>query len=194
MTSTTDSFSLPRWRPFTVREIQATPEDGNRYELIDGMLAVCPAVGVAHQVAVLATAVLLHNARPPGIDVIAGPIAVQPNELTYLQPDVIVAREQDFTEENLPVAPLLVVEVTTPNSALNDFNNKKAVYERMGAPSYWLVDPSTPRLTVFELDGAGRYRLAAEVVGKQVFEAVQPFAVRVVPEDLLDRLPAHLRG
>jgi len=40
---------IPHGRPFTVDDLKGMPDDGNRYELIDGMLLVTPAPGWPHQ-------------------------------------------------------------------------------------------------------------------------------------------------
>lgn len=50
--------------------------------------------------------------------------------------------------------------VTLPLTAgrLIDLNLKRAAYERMGTPSYWVLDPDVPDLLVLELDDDGRYR------------------------------------
>jgi Uma2 family endonuclease len=80
---------------------------------------------------------------------------------------------------------VLTIEVLEPSTEINDLNNKKAAYERMGVPCYWVVDPRQPSLIVFELDD-GRYRQVAEVNGDEVFVAERPFAVRIVPAELLD--------
>jgi Uma2 family endonuclease len=190
MTETTGSFSLPHGRPFTVHDLAAAPDDGNRYELVDGALLVSPAPGFRHQTIAFELAVRLRSACAPGMRIVVAPFAVQPNATTELRPDVLVARDEDFTEKNLPVAPLLAVEVLSPSSVLADFNFKKAAYQRMGVPSYWVVDPRTLTLTVFELDSTGfRYERVAEVVGDKAFEATQPFPVRVVPAELLGGLP-----
>jgi Uma2 family endonuclease len=189
MTATTGSFSLPHGRPFTVHDLEATPDDGNRYELLDGMLLVSPAPSFRHQKVVAQMVVLLDAVCPTDMHVLPSPFAVQPSETTELQPDVLVARDEDLTEKNLPAAPLLAVEVLSPSSVLKDLNLKKAAYQRMGVPSYWVVDPRTLSLTVFELDSTGfRYQLVAEVAGDKSFEATQPFAVRVVPAELLGGL------
>jgi Uma2 family endonuclease len=190
MTATTGSFSLPHGRPFTVHDLEATPDDGNRYELLDGMLLVSPAPSVRHQKVVAQLVVLLDAVCPPEMHVLPAPFAVQASETTELQPDVLVARDEDLTEKNLPAAPLLAVEVVlSPSSVLKDLNLKKAAYQRMGVPSYWVVDPRKLSLTVFELDSTGfRYQLVAEVTGDKSFEATQPFAVRVVPAELLGGL------
>lgn len=108
--------------------------------------------------------------------------------MIVLVPHVLVAREEDLSGTELPVAPLLAVEVQSPSSALYDVTSKKAAYERMGVPSYWVIDPKVPSLTVFELDKPGfHYELVAEVAGEKAFEATLPFPVRVVPAELLRR-------
>jgi Uma2 family endonuclease len=94
-----------------------------------------------------------------------------------------------LTDTHLPVAPLLVVEMLSASSELYDVELKAALYERMGVPGYWVIDPLDPKLTVFELDGSGTaYERVAEVEGDKAFEAAQPFAVRIVPRDLLGGL------
>ncbi len=176
-------------RPFTVRDLEAMPDDGHRYELIDGVLIVTPAPGWHHQEGSGELFVQLRAACPRGLRVLAAPFAVQPDEHNEVQPDILVTRFGDLTPRNLPVAPLLAVEFLSPSTRLHDRNTKKAAYERMGAASYWLVDPELPgRLTVFELDVEGCYREVADVVGDEPFTAERPFPVTIVPARLLDGL------
>jgi Uma2 family endonuclease len=111
---------------------------------------------------------------------------VRPDKFNEVQPDVLVARYADLTEDDLPRAPVLAVEVISPTSRLRDAHLKKAVYARLGSPSFWLVDPARdkPSLTVFELAG-GAYREVACVAGDEAWTATRPFPVRVVPSDLV---------
>lgn len=187
---TTKSFILPHdGRPFTVHDLEAAPDDGNRYELIDGALLVSPAPGYRHQKVALQLAIRLDAECPPDMDVLTAPFAVRPSDITELQPDVLVGRSSDFTERDLPTAPLLAVEVLSPSTKLKDLTIKKAAYQRLGVPSYWVLDPLKASLAVFELDGKGfSYQLIAEAVGDKAFEATQPFPVRIVPAELLGRL------
>lgn len=187
---TTKSFILPHdGRPFTVHDLEAAPDDGNRYELIDGMLLVSPAPSHRHQKVIARLVWRLESDCPPNMDVLPAPFAVRPSEIIELQPDVLVGRDVDFTEKDLPVAPLLAVEVLSPSTRLKDLTIKKAAYQRMGIPSYWVIDPRKASLTVFELDRKGfTYQLIAEVVGDKAFEATQPFPVRIVPVELLGRM------
>jgi Uma2 family endonuclease len=183
-----DPVQLAHGRPFTVDDLEAMPDDGNRYELIDGMLIVSPAPGLKHQTVVGALYIALHAACPQDMYTVLSPFAVRSSETNELQPDVLVGRFEDFTDKNLPVAPLLAVEVFSPSTMLHDMNTKKAAYERLGVPNYWVIDPKAPKLTAFELDDSGVYQMVAKVEGSDVFEAKRPFPVRIVPVELLGPL------
>jgi Uma2 family endonuclease len=183
---------IPHGRPFTVDDLEGFPEDGNRYELIDGMLHVSPAPVPWHQLVLGEIFVLLRAASPPDLLALFAPVDVQPDRSNSLQPDVLVARRSDFGAKNLPKAPLLAVEVLSPSTRLYDLNTKRFAYEKMGVASYWIVDPlARGALTVFELDVEGRYREAAHVEGDAEFVATRPFPVTVVPARLLDGLRAR---
>ncbi|GAA3459195.1 Uma2 family endonuclease [Saccharothrix longispora] len=173
---------------YTVEDLEGMPDDGRRYELVDGALHVSPAPGYRHQKVVVKLIVLLDGACPNGLEVLTAPFAVRPSTTLELRPDVLVARCEDLTEKLLPVAPVLAVEVLSPSTAVHDLNTKKAVYERLGVESYWVVDPGELALTAFELDAGGRYEQVAEVKGDDAFDATVPFPVRVVPAGLLGPL------
>lgn len=102
-----------------------------------------------------------------------------------VQPDLLVAPFEDFTEKDLPAPPLLAVEVLSQSTRIKDLNTKKDKYERFGVPSYRVIDPMAPDRTVFELDESGRYRITAKVAGDERFEATRPFAVSFSVNELL---------
>ncbi|WP_433798557.1 Uma2 family endonuclease [Actinomycetospora sp. CA-084318] len=170
---------------YTVDDLDAMPDDGRRRELIDGMLFVSPAPGWAHQEMGLALYRSLHSVCPRELRVLAAPFSVRTSRHDDVEPDVLVARYDDLTPANLPVAPLLAVEVASRSTRLHDRNTKRAHYERLGVPSYWLLDPSEPgRIEVLELDD-GAYRLVAEATGEERLTIDRPFTVTVCPADLL---------
>lgn len=177
--------TLPYSRPLTADDLAGMPDDGHRYELIDGTLLVSPAPGFAHQTICVRLVVLLDAAAPGHLRVLTAPFDVRLADDTGVQPDVLVAPRDDFTEKDLRVAPLLVVEVLSPSTALIDLNLKKARYEQAGVASYWVVDPEGPRLRAFELR-AGAYVEVAELTGSEEWVASAPFEVRIVPAELLD--------
>jgi Uma2 family endonuclease len=189
MTVMTEPIGLAGGRPFTVRDLEAMPDDGRRYEIIGGMLLVTPSPGWSHQEMSAALYVMLRAACPLELRVLLAPFAVRTAATNEVRPDVLVARYDDLTEACLPAAPVLVAETLSRSTQLNDRNTKKAHYERLGVPSYWLLDPVQPGgLEVHELDEQGHYKLMAKVTGDDVFVAHRPFPVQICPARLLDGL------
>jgi Uma2 family endonuclease len=195
MTATEEHAPLPAG-PLTVAELEAFPDDGHRYELLDGVLVVTPAPGFSHQMMVGQLFRRLDETAPAELAVLPAPFAIHPDaaggrpeseQSTELQPDLLVAEPAAFTTKDLPGPPLLAVEVLSPSTQLFDRNLKKAAHERMGAAHFWLVDPRVPELYAYELDAGGRYRLVAHVTGDDPFSAERPFRVTVRPSELLRR-------
>jgi Uma2 family endonuclease len=173
-------------RPFTVDDLDFMPDDGNVYELLDGVLIVSPPPGRRHQRALLRLAELLDDACPEDLAVLWPPYVVRMADDTELRPDLQVAWEVDIEDEVVLDAPELVVEVVDPSTTINDLNNKKAAYARMGVPHYWVLDPARPSLLAYGLDGAC-YRRVTKVCAEEPFETGAPFPVRVVLTELLGR-------
>lgn len=161
------------------------PDDGHRYELVDGALVVTPAPNVRHQTCVLALGMLLYSARGEGHRVLIAPVDVRLSPTTVVQPDVLVARQSDLTDTRLEGAPLLAVEVLSASTSRIDLGTKRLVFEAAGVPAYWLVDPDEPSLTVLHLQD-GRYIELVTVTGEEPYAATVPFPVTVVPARLLD--------
>ena len=183
----TDAWPKPG-EPFTVSDLDRMPDDGHRYELLDGTLIVSPAPSPPHQRVAVMLCHVLELACPedliifPNVDVRIGPRSA-------LEPDAVVARVADVSGARLARPPLLVAEILSPDSALRDLNLKKAAYERFGIPSYWVIDPDLdqPSLRAFELvDGA--YREAAQAAGDVPYRAERPFPVEIVPSHLVAKL------
>lgn len=171
--------------PFTHADLEAMPDDGRRYELVDGCLLVTPAPNVSHQGVVLSLAVVLRAACPPDLKVFVAPLDVRLAEATTLQPDVLVARRADLTHANLPAAPVLAVEVLSRSTRHIDLALKRSRFEEAGTLAYWVVDPDEVRLRAWDLRD-GRYVEAADVSGDEPYEAAVPFPVTVVPAAVLD--------
>jgi Uma2 family endonuclease len=178
--------TLPRGRALTVADIEAMPDDGQRYELIDGVLVVSPPVDWRHQDVQGALFVLLRTTAPEGIRVLGAPAAAIIDQRTWVEPDITVARKADFGDKYLDrQVPLLAVEVLSPSNRIYDLNTKFARYERAGIPSYWVVDPHELRLVVWELVG-GRYVEMVDVGPDESWTATRPFKVTITPGQLTD--------
>lgn len=186
---------LPFGRPLTVDDLELMPEDGHRYELLDGTLLVSPAPNVWHQEVALTLAVVLRAVCPPELRVVIAPFEWRRGRRTALQPDVLVARREDLLAvergKYLGEPPLLAVEVLSPSTQRIDRLSKLSAYEEAGVASYWLVDPDpdTPTLTALDL-ADGRYVEVARLAGAERWTADRPFKVDLSPDDLV----ADLRG
>jgi Uma2 family endonuclease len=175
----TVSAGLPWYRPLTNEDLESLPDDGHRYELLDGALLVTPGPAWEHQDMGLALYGVLHAACPPGVRVLAAPFDVTFGlSDTTLQPDVFVARYADFRSKNLPATPLLVAEVRSPSTAMIDRTLKKAAYARFGVPSYWILDPAARTLTAYELVGDDYVEIASVGPG-ETFVAEKPYPVSI---------------
>ncbi len=171
--------------PFTVDELDRMPDDGRRYELLDGVLIVSPRPSTVHQLVAFRLARDLDQSCPDGLFVVPEP-AVQLSHQTEFDPDVVVVRCQDVGAAKVTAPPLLAVEVRSPSTALIDLNRKKAAYEAFGVASYWIVVPdrACAELIVFELRD-GRYQEVAHVTGDEGLRLERPFRVEVVPARLV---------
>jgi Uma2 family endonuclease len=169
------SMAMGAADPYTVDDLEGMPDDGRRYELLDGELLVSPAPGWSHQRAVGRLYRLLDDACPPHLEVLVAPFGVRQGAKTELQPDVLVARVADLDRRHLPAAPQLAVEVLSPSTTMVDLHLKRAAYERMGCPAYWIVDPELPGLTVLQLDDHGDYTERGSITGAQELAVVRPF-------------------
>lgn len=177
--------ALPFSRPLTRADLADLPDDGRRYELIDGSLIVSPGPELPHQDMVGNLYLLLRAACPRHLKVVLAPFAVALSEDTEVQPDLLVAPRGQFTRKELPGPPLLAVEVLSPSTRRFDLLLKRDRLQTAGTPSYWLVDPVAPSVTVLELR-EGVYEQIAFGVGDDVIEVQRPFPLRLVAAELLD--------
>lgn len=163
---------------WTVADAEGMPEDGNRYEVIDGELFVTPCPDPRHQVRAFDLAKVLDAACPAELLLIAGPVGVTIGTRRHLEPDLAVKPRVGYRDDT--VVPLLVVEVLSPSTWRNDVRRKRQVYAETGVPSYWIMDPLAPALTLLEL-AEGEYVERAVVGPGEELTVDRPFEVRLAP-------------
>ena len=165
----------PAQGEWTYEDYKRLPDDGRRYEIIEGVLYVIAAPNFDHQYTVTRLLVHLDNlvtGHHLGV-VLVAPFEVHlPDIARPVQPDVLfIATERaprsgaaDFTG-----APDLIVEVLSQSTARTDRLVKFGAYERTGVREYWLVDGSTelevPRthsVEVYSLSEEGTYEMASQ--------------------------------
>ncbi|HEX8395567.1 MAG TPA: Uma2 family endonuclease [Longimicrobium sp.] len=135
----------PARRGWSYAEFRQLPDDGNRYEVIDGDLYVTPAPRTIHQkVSVRLAGALERHAEEHGLGVVlSAPCDVIFGEDDYLQPDIVfIRRERDgiVTDVGVEGAPDLVVEIASPATAVRDRGIKRHQYAAHGVPEYWIID------------------------------------------------------
>lgn len=148
----------PAHGEWTVDDLVHSPDDGQRYEILDGVLLVSPAPRVRHQSVLVRLTVLLDSACPADHQVLVAPVDWQPDGRTSLQPDLLVVRRDRVREKNIVEAPTLVAEVLSPSTARIDRMIKLSRYAEGGIAQCWLVDPDGPSVQVFDLVD-GEYQL-----------------------------------
>ncbi len=130
-------------RRFTVDELDAFPPDGNRYELLDGVLFVTPAPGPIHEEMVFRLCGLLGRHLEPWPEAHVAPrseVALLPRN--RIEPDLLVYRADRLPAAWVDVSDRwLAIEVASPSTQAYDRAYKLAGYLAMGVREVWLVDP-----------------------------------------------------
>jgi len=171
------AVSIPR---YTVADLERFPSDGNRYELLDGVLLVTPAPSRAHQIVANRIQTRLTVAVEwPGYAYVAGPGAISVPPRTQLQPDVLVvpSRFGPRTDWAKVTEHWLAVEVLSRSSRVYDREVKRGAYLALGVPELWLVDYRDLSVEVW------RANRASEVI-RDVIRWRVPSLELVVPIDL----------
>ena len=181
---TSEAIGLPRGRSLTRADLDAMPDDGWRHELVDGLLIMSPAPRPLHQQVVGNLHLALRADCPSDLTALFAPLDVALADDTVLQPDLLVARRDDFTDRDLPVAPIMAFEVLSPSTRAYDLLLKKDRLLRAGCQHYWVVDPDVPAITAWTLrDGA--YVEVGTATGDERLTVTDPFQITVVPEALV---------
>ena len=175
----------PAGGEWTVDLLDQLPDDGLKYELLDGVLLVSPAPIPRHQRAIFRVARALDDVCPGDHEVFFAPLDWRPDNRTNLQPDVLVVAKDRIGEKNIRQNPAIVVEVLSPSSRRYDRLLKFARYAEAGIPQYWIVDPNQPSVEVYDLAETGTYVLAGSAVGDTALAVDGPLTVRVTPSALV---------
>lgn len=173
-------------RLMTIADYEALPDDGRRYELIDGDLIEMPAPSLTHQrFSIRLAARLLQYAEENGLgEVIEAPFDVELPGPDVVQPDILFvssARLDRLTDRRMVGGPDLVVEIASPSTASHDLGRKRRMYRQAGVGEFWFVDLDARVVTVWRLVN-GQYVEVVPDEGGRVHSAVLPgFSVAVAP-------------
>jgi len=156
----------------TYPELRLMPDDGKRYELIDGEVIVSPSPSEKHQRASgrLYVSWAVHVEKNKLGRVYYAPFDVVFSEKTALQPDLLFVsktRVGIIGPEYIIGAPDLVVEILSPSRPAYDRVTKLEQYALYGVAEYWIIDPIAESVEIYVLADK-RYELKGTFTGSQV--------------------------
>ncbi len=149
----------------TYDDYRRLPDDGRRYELLEGEIFVTPAPTTSHQRISRNLEFTLHshvNHNDLG-EILDAPIDVILGRTVVVQPDLVFVskhRADIITERGVEGPPDLVIEILSPSTQDQDRGPKQQLYARYGIRHYWLLDPKAKTLTELLLE-SGVYKLIA---------------------------------
>ncbi|MFZ5631758.1 MAG: Uma2 family endonuclease [Bacillota bacterium] len=157
----------------TYEDYLRLPDDGKRYEILEGVLHVVPSPNVLHQhISRELGFIIYEHVRQHELGVVFfAPLDIVFSRTSIAQPDIIyISRERQsvITEKHIAGAPDLVVEIVSPSTSAADRVTKAQVCARYGVPYYWVVDPEQKVVEEFRLE-RGIYMLIRSWEDGEVF-------------------------
>ena len=147
----------PQQGQWTYEDYAAIPEDGHRYEVVNGVLYMSPSPNLGHQSIVGEIFAYLRDfawSEELG-EVFIAPVDVELSKGNVVQPDVLVVLKKHLArlrKSRVIGAPDLVVEVASPSTARHDVHAKLDAYASAGVSEYWVVDPGAQTVKVLILE------------------------------------------
>lgn len=144
----------------TVSDLDAMPDDGNRYEIIEGELFVSRAPSLNHQriSGNIFAALRNHLDQNPVGEAITTPGIIF-SDFNGVIPDLVFIsherRDEIATGDRITGAPDLVIEIMSPGAEneRRDRTAKRQLYGKYGVREYWVVDPAKRTIEVYVLAG-----------------------------------------
>jgi Uma2 family endonuclease len=182
------TLRMPVGRDWTFDDLLRLPDDGRRYEIVDGSLRVSPAPTRLHQRIAHRLTEVLEEAAPRELEVLEA-VGVVCGRHTPV-PDIVVGlREPPHNLLNFfPADVRLVVEVMSPGTVMSDRVDKPLMFAAAGIPFFWRVEmdgPSAPLIIVHALPGDAYREVVTVRAGESVTVDV-PFPVELRPADWIE--------
>jgi Uma2 family endonuclease len=156
--------------PLTIADLEAVPDDGNRYELIDGELYVSTAPSFFHQ-SILSNILFLvriYLARNPIGRMVPG-VGIVFDDFNGVVPDLVyVSNERQshiLKGGRFSGSPEIVVEILSCGNAneRRDRHLKRNLYSSRGVHEYWIVDPETRALEIHRKQKTGGFGIPVQL-------------------------------
>jgi len=165
----------------TVDDLDCMPDDGNRYEVIEGVIQVSRAPGLAHQrimIALIAGFVRYLDRNPVG-EILATPGVIL-SDFNGVIPDLVFIshelRDEIASGERITGAPEIVIEIVSPgaDNERRDRIVKRQLYATYGVKEYWVVDPQSKTIEVYIHDGQTLMLSAVLGIGNELTSSLLP--------------------
>jgi Uma2 family endonuclease len=183
------AFNLPRQGEWTREHWLNFPNDGWKYEIINGVLYMSPAPAIAHQDSFgeLFTQMRVHARKNNLGKVLAAPTDVYlPGQPVPVQPDILFVKKERLdiiAKDAVYGVPDLAVEILSPSNESYDRTTKMKLYEQVGVPEYWMLTYWRKTLEVYELEN-GVYKLVGKYQAGEVARSAQIGGFEVAVEAL----------
>jgi Uma2 family endonuclease len=166
-TEMSHSVRGPTQGNWTYSDWENLSEDGNRYEIIEGVLYVTTAPSYFHQwiISRLITYVGVPADQRGIAYWVAAPIGVLMPGCEPVQPDFLIILKENaaiIRDRRIYGVPDLIVEVISPGSAAYDEGVKLEAYARAGVPEYAVIEPATRKLRLYTLEVPGEFAAPRE--------------------------------
>jgi Uma2 family endonuclease len=148
---------FPNQGEWTYEDWLNFPDDGWKYEIINGVLYMSPPPAIAHQDL---SGGLFARMRIYAEDndlgkVLEAPCGVRlPNQSVPVEPDIFFIKKEHseiISTQYIEGVPDLIVEILSPSNASYDRETKFELYQKAGVPEYWLVDYEDQAVEIFTL-------------------------------------------
>ncbi len=172
---------------WTYDDYRQLPDDGKRYEIIDGELFVSPSPTTTHQkVSKRLQFALMTQVENKGLGVVFdAPVDVIFGATCVVVPDLLVmdsTRKNRISERGIEGAPDLIVEILSPSTAKIDQGTKLKLYASEGVQEYWIVDAAACTIEVFGLRADGYHLDRTFGPGDTVVSSI--FSIAIPTDDL----------
>jgi Uma2 family endonuclease len=142
----------------TIADLEAMPDDENRYELFEGELFVSRSPSLSHQriLGNIYDVIRTYLKQNPIGEVFPTPGVIFDNFNSAI-PDIVFISNQQVknvgTEPHIHEAPELAIEIVSPGkeNARRDREMKRQIYGKFGVKEYWIADPESRTLEIYRL-------------------------------------------
>lgn len=181
-----------REQPLTYDDYAAMPDDGNRYELVDGKLELMsPSPSVDHQMVCAQIYNMILQSCNKDYVILFAPLDVILSPTEVRQPDIVMvhrSRMEIIMKRGIEGAPDLVVEILSPSTIRRDKLGKRNTYANHQVPEYWIVDPFNESIEQYVLQGKV-YELAEVYTGDELVKSDHIPCVSFTMHEIMSKIP-----